>query len=51
MTVKELITALLEMPIDAEIVKSYSIENDEGEEWTEEDDPFVYQVDDKKIWL
>lgn len=37
MTVRELIATLLEMPMDAEIVKSYSIEDDEGEEWTVED--------------
>lgn len=51
MTVQELITALLEMPMDAEVVKSYSMEDEDGEEWTVEDSPCVYQASDKKVWL
>lgn len=51
MTVQELISALLEMPMGAEVVKSYSVEDEDGEEWTVEDDPRVYQASDKKVWL
>ncbi len=51
MTVEELITALLKMPMDAEVVKSYSVEDDDGREWTEEETPCVYQASDKKVWL
>lgn len=51
MTVQELITALLEMPMDAEVVKSYSVEDEDGEEWTIEDSLCVYQASDKKVWL
>lgn len=51
MTVEELITALLEMPMDAEIVTSYSVEDDDGEEHIIEDSPHIYQESDKKIWL
>ena len=51
MTIKELITALLEMPMNAEIVKSYSVEDDDGDEYTIEDSPCIYQVSDKKVWI
>ena len=50
MTVQELITTLLEMPMDSEIVKSYSIEDDDGEEWTIEEEPHISQMDGK-VWL
>lgn len=45
MTVEELITALLKMPMDAEIVTSYSVEDDDGEEYIIEDSPiFIKKV-------
>lgn len=52
MTVQELITILLEMPMDAEVLKSYSVGDEDGEEWTVEDSPCVYLTsDEKKVWL
>lgn len=61
MTVQELITALLGMPMDAEVVKSYPVkgedgeewvvEGEDGEEWIIEESPCVYQASDKKVWL
>lgn len=50
MTVRELITALLEMPMDTEVIKSYSVEDEDGEEWTMEEEPCISQMDNK-VWL
>ena len=49
MTVQELITALLEIPMDAEVITSYFAED--GEKCLVEDSPCVYQASDKKVWL
>lgn len=42
MTVEDLIIKLLKFPLDAEVVKTYSVSDDDGEEWTIEDEPVVY---------
>lgn len=42
MTVEDLIIKLLEFPLDAKVIKTYSVPDDEGEEWTVEDEPFPF---------
>lgn len=42
MTVEDLIIKLLEFPMNAEVVKTYSVSDDDGEEWTMEDEPVPY---------
>lgn len=42
MTNKELIEKLLNYPLDTEIIKSYSIQDDDGEEYTIEEEPSIF---------
>ena len=42
MTVEDLIIKLLEFPLSAEVVKTYSISDEDGEEWTMEDEPILH---------
>lgn len=40
MTIKELIDKLMNFPLETEVIKTYSVPDEDGEEWTIEDGPF-----------
>ena len=46
MTNKELIEKLLNYPLDAEIIKSYTIQDEEGEEYNIEEEPLMMYFQD-----
>lgn len=43
---KELIEKLLNYPLDAEIIKSYTIQDEEGEEFNIEEEPLMMYFQD-----
>lgn len=55
MTVEELIEKLMEFPLDAEVVKAYSVPYEDGdgywEEYTEEVEPCPSLVEEGKVWI
>ena len=50
-TVAQLIEKLQEMPMDAPVYVSYSVCDDDGEEYTIEEEPKPYLSIFGKVWL
>ena len=50
-TVAQLIKELEEMPMDAPVFVAYSMADEDGEEWTVEEEPNPYLSIFGKVWL
>lgn len=46
MTNQELIEKLLHYPLDAEVIKSYAVQDEEGEEYNVEEEPLIFYFHD-----